>query len=80
MQPQGTWFLMSNGDYALVKARLLPLSACYLKVPNIGWKTNLTRWVLLETKAIMSPPIFHWMESKKIVEEGEIINKSYHRR
>jgi len=25
--------------------------------------TGLTRWVLSETKAVMSPPVCHWMES-----------------
>jgi len=32
-----------------------------------------TRRVLSETKAIMSPPVCHWMESKFVVEEGEIV-------
>ena len=29
--------------------------------------------VLSKTKAIMSPPVCHWMESKFCVEEGEIV-------
>jgi len=33
-----------------------------------------TRRVLSETKAIMSPPVCHWMESIFFVEEGELIN------
>jgi len=33
----------------------------------------VTRWVLSETKAIMSPPVCHWMEANFFVEEGELI-------
>jgi len=33
-----------------------------------------TRRVLSETKAFMSPPVCHWMESIFFVEEGELIN------
>jgi len=41
---------------------------------NLSLKTNnQTRRVLSEAKAIMSPPVCHWMELKKIVEEGEIV-------
>ena len=34
----------------------------------------VTRRVLSETKAIMSPPVCHWMESIFFVGEGELIN------
>ena len=37
-------------------------------------ETKETRWVLSETKAVMSPPVCHWMESNFFVEEGELIN------
>jgi len=33
-----------------------------------------TRQVLLETKAIMSLPVWHWMKSNIFVEEGEVVN------
>jgi len=36
--------------------------------------TFVTRRVLSETKAIMSPPVCHWMESNFFVEGGEIVN------
>jgi len=41
--------------------------------PN-AYKSIQTRWVLSETKAIMSPPVCHWMEANFFVEEGELIN------
>jgi len=38
-------------------------------------RQSQTRWVLSETKAIMSPPpVCHWMEAIFFVEEGELIN------
>ena len=53
--------------YALLQ--LLRLGICVL------WsKKEETRRVLSETKAIMSPPVCHWMESNFFVEEGELIN------
>jgi len=41
---------------------------------QISLNQKQTRRVLSETKAIMSPPECHWMESNFFVEEGELIN------
>jgi len=41
---------------------------------KIQQQQNKTRRVLSETKAIMSLPVCHWMESIFFVEEGELIN------
>ena len=63
--------------YSIFKARHW---AC--KMPNIHnviviktgeQKHPETRWVLSETKAVMSPPVCHWMESNFFV-EAELIN------
>jgi len=46
----------------------------YYKYQNTDIKIKITRWVLSETKAIMSPPVCPWMEANFFVEEGELIN------
>ena len=45
---------------------------CGFNPPLTELKQTTTRWVLSETKAIMSPSIHHWMDF--FVEEGEIVN------
>ena len=58
-----TWFPLKYGLFKKVCNKKM-LTADQLQ----------TRRVLSETKAIMSPPYCHWMESKKFVVEGEIVN------
>jgi len=41
---------------------------------------NMSRWVLSETKAIMSSLICHWMETIGFLHEDGIINWSYRRK
>ena len=55
--------MIQNEFYGLFMSYKNPVQNVNLKQYKAFTKTNITRRVLWETKAIMSSPVCHWMES-----------------